>query len=582
MATLQKKKTNGIYYWYIVESVRVNGKPRPKVLAYLGKAENLLEKLKGKTPLSSKSYEYGPAAVVDKIINKIGIIDIINSKILVDKKEPMVVRNNLNLGQTLALIMHQRALCPDSKRAFHLWAKRTFLPFMYEFDPENADSQHFWDMMDLVPEEAIPALELEITKRIVNLFNIKPDLLLYDYTNFFTFIDTLNTKNTIAQRGKNKQKRNDLRQFCLALLVTRATKIPLFSDIYEGNKNDVREFSDSIGRLRTRLEKLSLSFDDITLVFDKGNNSKNNFKKLDDLNYVASLSVHHHKELKEIPFSKLEPMVLRKDKNNKEVILNALRVDDIAVWGIRRTAVIYFSQALYDGQIRGINRALREVKEKLEDLKESCPASGGACGEGKLTSKSKPKKWTKELLEREVETIINRQFIRDIVDFKIKKSNSGFTFTYEISESKFNQLKSTVLGKRILITNRHDWSTQEIILAYQGQSDVEFAFRQIKNPFHCCVRPQFHWTDQKIKVHTFSCVLAYTISALIEKTARDNGFNYTIDEIFERLLEIRKVRYISPARGGISPNVSKKYNIEWQLEQIEDKNTEALFKVLMG
>lgn len=570
MATLQKKKTNGQYYWYIVESLRVNGKPRPKVIAYLGKAESLLKKLSGKAPLSSKSYEYGPEAVVDKFVNKIGIIEIINSKVLATIDKRSVTRHNLSIGQTLSLIIQQRALCPDSKRAFHLWAKRTFVPFMYNFNPDDADSQHFWDMMDLVPEEILPALEEEITKKVVEIFNLKPDLdlLLYDYTNFFTFIDTLNTKNTIAQRGKNKQKRNDLRQFCLALLVTRKTKIPLFSDIYEGNKSDTKEFSGSIGRLRRRLEMLSVSFDEITLVFDKGSNSKHNFESMDNLNYVASLSVFHHKQLREIPFSKLNPIVLKKDKNNQDVMVKTLRIDNVELWGIKRTAIVYFSSALYDGQIRGIEQTLKEVKERLERLKE-------ACERGPFFYKKKEKKWTRELLEKEAEIIANKQFIRDIVDFEIKKTGSKFTFTYSINDRKLDKLKDTVLGKRILITNRHDWTEQEIILAYQGQSDVEVAFRQIKNPFHCCVRPQFHWTDQKIKVHTFCCVMAYTISALIEKTARDNGIEYTINEIFERLTEIRKVKYISP-------NTSKKYAVEWQIEEIENKDTERLFKLLMG
>lgn len=568
MATLQKKKTNGIYYWYIVESVRVNGKPRPKVIAYLGKAENLLEKLKTNVPISSKSYEYGSVAVVDKFINKLGIPALINSKVFIEKKKPVPVRNKLNPGQTIALMIQQRALCPDSKRAFYLWARKTFIPAMYGFKPERIDSQHFWDMMDLIPEEMIPILEQEITKRIVKLFNIKPDLLLYDYTNFFTFIDTLNTKCKIAQRGKNKQKRNDLRQFSLALLVTRATKIPLFSDVYEGNKSDAKEFTGSIGRLRKRLEELSVSLNDITLVFDKGSNSRDNFERLENLNYVASLSVYHHKGLREIPFSEFKPVVVKKDKNGRDVIIKALRVEDMDLWGIKRTAVMYFSEVLYKGQLRGIKQDIKETKDKLSELKES-----GL--KGTFLRKGKTRKWTKELFEREADAVIDKQFIRDIIDYEIKESGSKFIFTYNVSENKFDKLKKTVLGKRILITNRHDWTEKEIILAYQGQKDVESAFRQIKNPFHCCIRPQFHWTDQKIRVHTFCAVLAYAISALIEKTARDNGFNYSINDILERLSEIRKVKYIYP-------NISKKYDVGYRLEEIEDKNSENLFNILMA
>lgn len=565
MATLQKRKTNGIYYWYIVESVRVNGKPRPKMLAYLGRPLDLLRKLQNREPLPTKSYEYGTIAVVDNFINKIGIPGIINAAVFGKKKS--IVRNKLDLGQSIALIIQQRAIRPASKRAFHTWAQKTFLPAIYKFKPENINSQHFWDMMDLIPEESIPKIEKEITLKVAKLFNIKPDLILYDYTNFFTFIDTMNTACNLPQRGKNKQKRNDLRQFSLALLVTKNSRIPLFSELYKGNKSDVGEFSDSIGQIRNRLEELSFGIDDITLVFDKGSNSKKNFKKLENLNYVASLSVHHNNKLKEIPFAEFKEIITRELKDGTKKAIKCFRLNNVEIWGMKRTAVMYFSEALYEGQIRGMEK---EIKTAIEDL-ESLKISGMS---GRFLHKRKSCKWTKELLEREAEKIINKQFVRDVIDIKVKKSGRQFVLECKINEQKKNILENTVLGKRILITSRQDWSNEEIILAYQGQKDVEFAFRQIKNPFHACIRPQYHWTDQKIKVHVFCSILAFTICALIEKTARENGLPYTINDILDRLSSVRKVKYI------VSANTNK-FNIEYGMEEIEDKNTSKLFEILM-
>ncbi len=59
MTTIQSKKSRGYKYWYIVESRRVNGKPRPVVLAYLGKADDLLKRLQGLYELKLKSYSHG-------------------------------------------------------------------------------------------------------------------------------------------------------------------------------------------------------------------------------------------------------------------------------------------------------------------------------------------------------------------------------------------------------------------------------------------------------------------------------------------------------------------------------------------
>lgn len=565
MATIQKRKTNGIYYWYIVESVRVNGKPRPKMLAYLGRPADLLKKLQGKIPLSTKSYEYGTVAVVDNFINKIGIRKIINTAVFGEKQS--IVRNQLDLGQTIALIAQQRAIHPASKRAFHRWSQKTALPMIYKFKPEKIDSQHFWDMMDLIPEESIPNIEKEITLNISKLFNIKPDLILYDYTNFFTFIDTMNTACDLPQRGKNKQKRNDLRQFSLALLVTKNSRIPLFSEVYKGNKSDATEFSDSIGQIKARLEELSFSIDDITLVFDKGSNSNDNFEKLKDLNYVASLSLQHNSKLREIPFSEFKETITKELEDGARKTIKCIRLNEEEIWGRKRTAVMYFSEALYDGQMRGIEKDLKKAIEELDSLKVSGM-------KGSFWHKRKKGTWTKELLEKEAEKIVDKQFVRDVIDIKVKKTGKQFVLAYAINPQKKNLLENTVLGKRILITSRQDWNNEEIVLAYQGQKDVEFAFRQIKNPFHTCVRPQYHWTDQKIKVHVFCSVIAFTICALIEKTARENGLPYTINDILDRLASVRKVKYIAP-------KTSNKFNIEYGMEEIEDEETRKLFEVLM-
>jgi transposase len=66
--------------------------------------------------------------------------------------------------------------------------------------------------------------------------------LLYDGTNFYTFIDTFNVRCEIAKRGKNKQGRSNLRQVSYALFCCSDGHLPLFYDVYEGNRNDARQF----------------------------------------------------------------------------------------------------------------------------------------------------------------------------------------------------------------------------------------------------------------------------------------------------------------------------------------------------
>ena len=99
MATIQSKNVNGYKYWYIVESRRVNGKPRPIVMAYLGKADDLLKRLKGLYELKLKSYSHGAVCALIHIAARLEIVDILNKYVKASRhymaEKP--VRNNLTL-----------------------------------------------------------------------------------------------------------------------------------------------------------------------------------------------------------------------------------------------------------------------------------------------------------------------------------------------------------------------------------------------------------------------------------------------------------------------------------------------------
>ena len=60
-----------------------------------------------------------------------------------------------------------------------------------------------------------------------------------------------------------------------------------------------------------------------------------------------------------------------------------------------------------------------------------------------------------------------------------------------------------------------DWSIAEIVAAYRSQWHVEADFRQMKDRQVVSFSPMFHWTDQKIRVHAFYCVLALAVARLM-------------------------------------------------------------------
>ena len=92
---------------------------------------------------------------------------------------------------------------------------------------------------------------------------------MYDATNFYTYINT-NTKSALAKRGRNKQKRNDLRQVSLGMLTSSDFHIPLLHMVYGGNINDTTQFGSFIDEIAKRYKRLTEACPHITLIFDKG------------------------------------------------------------------------------------------------------------------------------------------------------------------------------------------------------------------------------------------------------------------------------------------------------------------------
>ena len=122
-------------------------------------------------------------------------------------------------------------------------------------------------------------MEDEILAKMLDVYDIDHSNLIYDATNFFTYIDT-KQESKLARRGHCKSKRNDLRIVGLSLMVSPDFSIPLIHETYPGNMSDAKEFAYMANRLKKRCKALAGKDKTITIVFDRGNNSEDNIKLL--------------------------------------------------------------------------------------------------------------------------------------------------------------------------------------------------------------------------------------------------------------------------------------------------------------
>ena len=432
MATLQKKVSRGHTYWQIVESRRVNGKPRPVVLMHLGTAEGLLRRLQQHPdkPQKARVEQFGALAALWNIAEELDVVGTIDRH--VNKRN-----QGLSCGQYLLLAALNRCVGATSKTALYDWYRKTVLHRLLPTSKRSLASQRFWDHMDYLDESTIAAIEEEFTGRLVEKFEIDLQTLLFDATNFDTYIDT-QTDCDLAQRGHAKSKRKDLRIIGLALLVSTDFHVPLFSHVYPGNQNDTAMFGSITQGLVARYRQFAKGCEDITLVFDGGNNSKDNIQEIDrsDYHFITSLTLTHHKDLLEVP--------LRQYQTFSEPRLSGTTAYRTTkeIWGKERTVVVTRSKRLLAGQLAGIHSALQKKRALLRALKTKLYRSQkpGARGKG----------YTAESLKNKLDTITCGQYLREILKTETTQSNGKLDFKYWTDDKTFEAIKRNRLGKRIL------------------------------------------------------------------------------------------------------------------------------------
>ncbi len=551
MATLQKRRSRGHVYWSIVESRRINGKPRPVILAYLGRAEDLLKRLTEGIPQKVKSSSHGAVAALLGLAEELQVVDIINRHLPDSSKK---LRDNFTVGGSLLLSALGRACHPTSKMNWYDgFAKHTSLSHLLKMSLIKLDSQHFWDQMEAVPVSVLPLIEEDLVSKVIGIEKVQLDTLFCDMSNFFTYIASTNKHCSLPQRGKNKQKRIDLRQLGLLLLVTRRDHLPLLHKIYQGNLQDRTIFKEYFQQMVQRFKALSGSLEQITLVFDQGNNARTTLREVDgQIHFVGAISPCHHKEIIE----KANPAMHRVSISDKEIDCYRTRTQ---IWDLDLTVVVYISEKLLQGQIRGIQQNIKKLFSALDRLKEKI----------RLPVRQGPKR-TRQALEKRIRALIASHDLEDLICWNLQElAEHAFDLIFGIDENRFKRLQENWLGRRILITNRHDWSEEEIISAYWGQAQVEYAFKTMKNPFHLALRPQYHWTDQKIEVHGFICLLAFLLSMLLYKRAKErSGFTGCPHTLFEKLSTIRLATFVETPLQKTKGRYKAVHRIEEMEEEI--------------
>lgn len=536
MASLQAYQSHGRRYYRVVESFRKDGKPHIRVLAHLGRAEDILNLVHNQSAdLKVSSVAAGSVTALFHLSQELDLAGKINHAIA-DPKGHVQKRDGLTVGESLVAGIIGRACAPRSKRAFAGWARSTLLPHLMGFAAADLTSEHFWEQMHAVPVNQLAAIEQEIVREVIHIEQLQPQALAYDTTNFYTHIASTNQKPLLPQRGHNKQGRHDLRQLGLALVVDQVSQLPLAHVLYEGARSDMRTFAAFLKPVRQRLRQLSSQPQQLTLVFDAGASSKENLATLSaEDHYVTTVRPSYQLPLLSEAVDHLGELAL-----SNGAIVKAWRTRRVIAGGERETVVV-FSQQLFDGQLRGLHQHLKRCAQQLEEVGLH-PDS------------------TVEAVRRRLAKICGRQYLRNLLLYEVTAdAQDRAVVRCWCDLDEYRRLTTRYFGLRVLITDRVEWSTAQIVEAYRGQSKVEAAFRDLKDPGMLATRPQFHWTDQKLHVHAFMCVTGYLLVRLLWRRAQQQaGFAGSPRTLLGELARIRHCRIVDHTGRAGRPRVRER------------------------
>jgi transposase len=283
-------------------------------------------------------------------------------------------------------------------------------------------------------------------------------------------------------------------------LVSETGHVPLLYRTYSGNGSDQSVLAACLGglaQLHEALDSAEGRASQRTVVRDGGFWSPQLELELDSAGYYSliSLPLGHNAAQQALQMAAQRGAMRPLSGKLSEVRAARMR---IPVGELDRTLVVVESQELLEGQKRGVAAALRKAKVELRKLEA-------------LTEKGRISRTS---LQERVKKALAREHLSSFVVTTIGGTDEAPTLQWHVDAAKRRELEKTRLGRRVLCTDRHNWSTGRIVCAFRGQWNVEELFRRAKKGGVVPWGPSHQWADGSLRLHTFATVLGLMLVSL--------------------------------------------------------------------
>jgi len=234
----------------------------------------------------------------------------------------------------------------------------------------------------------------------------------------------------------------------------------------------------------------------------------------DDIHFITSYSTAYSEELVKI---KMDQFIAVDTEINKRLAANGKEADQLLAWRTtgeyweaERTVVVTYNPRTATKQRYNFEKKLLTLQHHLFEMQSNVQAN-------------KPHWRNKTQIMKRYEELCSKLHIpKDLYTVELYKKDSKLRMNFR---KNHHRLKTYIarFGKNILITDRHDWSTDDIVKLSLDRYKVEKAFRQTKDDDLVSMMPLYHWTDSKIRCHILCCVVALAYLRLIERKLSNSG-----------------------------------------------------------
>jgi transposase len=543
MASLVAKKKGNQLYYYVVESARVDGQPRIVHQAYLGTADKVVALVKDRAspvPLSAASRDFGLPGALWLAAEQTGLWNLLESLWPAPRSGPSPARY-------LLLAAIHRICQPGPKTEVADWYARTILHSLWGIPPERFTSQAFWDAFEKILPEHLDPLATgaddpldRAQLRLLDLWKgkqmVSRRLLAYDTTNFYTYIASNNTRNELAQRGHNKQGRHNLRQVGLSYVLDGENGLSLCHHVYRGNVADSEEFSTSLARMLGMLDRCRIARDTVTLVFDKGSAALANTVELQEagVGWISAL-----------PWNQAPAAFRERAVDQLSLCSSAqpgvrVAAEKLLVHGQEYLCVLKYSASFAGEQLHSLTTSLSKALQALRRFSMEL---------------NKPQaRWKENQIRAKIQRWLSGQFLEELIRYQIESRDGRWRLQFDFDTAAWQRLVDQRLGRTVLLTNRIDWSAEQVAIGYSGQQEIEKVFRGLKDGDWLGWGPMYHWTDRKIRIHAFYCMLGISLLQHLHKQAQGAWDGISTEQLLEELRQIQQFVLLYPPQGQKGPN----------------------------